>query len=347
MAPTQLTFRFDETPPPLDPATIASNIRIVRSGQDGVLGNANDVVIQPGFVGLGNSSSEAIVRFAETLPDDVYRIDAYGESLQFELDLGAKVIAVVPQPIQRVNGRLTQARDQVVVYFNNDDLNPNSARDPRYYQLTFTADTATNTDDGPIHRPTSVQYDAAADRAVLTFAAPLNELSTGPGTYRLRIGTDEATPLPPLEREVVVDPGSSFDAALSLGQLLQSQIVHSQIEAQEYPLEFPGGNDDPGHRDLPLESENQHIEDTLNLDGTRTPTTDDLVGVSTIGFVFRDVYGYDPFGVPLRNLINDAQRQRTREVFQLYGQYIGDSFSRPTSRHCRIWWRRRYRSSAL
>ncbi len=326
-APTQLTFRFDETPPGLDPATLAANIQITRSGFDGQFGNASDVIIRPGFIGLGDNPNEAIVRFAETLPDDVYRIDAYGEALQFELDLGAQVISVVPQPITRVNGQLTQARNQIVVYFNNDDLNVAAAQDPRFYQLIFTGDTATNTDDGPVHRPIAVQYDAGSDRAVLTFSAPLDQLATGPGTYRLRIGTDEAAPLPPVRANLPGDAGSSFATSVDLGTLGRSQIVGAEITDPDlYPLSFPGGNNDPGHRDLPLESDNQHIPDRILPDGTRVPTQDDEPGVSTIGFVFRDVYGYAPSGVPLRNLITEQQRQRTREIFALYGQYIGAQF---------------------
>ena len=80
------------------------------------LSGANDVVVDPGFIGLGDSPNEILVRFAETLPDDLYQIDIYGEgqlalrndanvafqdltddgvddgstrSLQFDLDLGA------------------------------------------------------------------------------------------------------------------------------------------------------------------------------------------------------------------------------------------------------------------
>jgi hypothetical protein len=327
VAPTQLTFRFDETPPALDPTTIAANITITRSGLDGIFGNGNDVVLQPGFVGAGELPNEAIVRFAATLPDDIYRIEAYGEQLNFELDLGAQVVAVVPQPIQRVGGALTQARDQIVVYFNNDDLDPTSAQDPRFYQLIFTNDTATNTDDGAVHRPVSVQYDAAADRAVLTFAAPLDELSTGPGTYRLRIGTDEAAPLPPIRSESDGDAASSFATAEDLGALGRSQIVAATIENQDvFPLDFPGGNRDPGHRDLPLESDNQHIPDTILPDGSRLPTKDDEPGITRIGYVFRDQYGFDPFGVPLRNLITEPQKQRTREILELYSNYIGAQF---------------------
>ncbi|MCA9168318.1 MAG: pre-peptidase C-terminal domain-containing protein, partial [Planctomycetales bacterium] len=326
-APTSLTFRFDETPPALNVSQIPGNIRITRSGDDGIFGNANDVVIQPGYIGAGENANEAIVRFASTLPDDIYRIDAYGTALQFELDLGAQVIAVVPQPITQAGGVLTQARDQIAVYFNNDNLNPASARDPRFYQLIFTNDTATNTDDGEIIHPTSISYDAGSDRVMLTFAAPLDELTSGPGTFRLRIGTDEAMPLPPVSAAVSGDAGSSYDTAADLGSLGRSQIVSASIiDGELYPLDFPGGNNDPGHRDLPLESDNQHIPDTILPDGTRVATKDDQAGVQTIGFVFRRTYGLDPFGVPLRNLITEPQKQRTRELFELYGDKIGVQF---------------------
>ena len=327
LAPTELTFRFDETPPALTEDSLVGNIRIRRSGFDGIFGNANDVTISPGFMGLGDDANTAIVRFAETLPDDVYRIDAFSQALHFELDLGAQVVAVVPQPVTRVDGELTQARDQIVVYFNNDDLDPTSAEDPRYYQLIFTNDTAANTDDGPAHFPISVDYDSQGDRATLTFARPLDELSSGPGTYRLRIGTDEAAPLPPLTVSPKDDAGSSFTTAYELGPLGRSQMISGQIvDDESYPLDFPGGNDEPGHRDLPLESDNQHVPDTVLPDGTRVESKDTEANVATIGYVFRSTYGSDPFGVPLTNLISEEQKQRTREIFDLYGSYIGAQF---------------------
>ena len=107
----------------------------------------------------------------------------------------------------RLVGRpLTQARDQIVVYFNDDDLfvendgggapTERSAENPDFYQLILTRDTVTNTDDA-VFTPTDVSYDPDTDRAVLTFAAPLDQLA-GPGTFRLRIGTDEEIPPVPV-----------------------------------------------------------------------------------------------------------------------------------------------------
>ncbi|MEZ6117285.1 MAG: hypothetical protein R3C28_12010 [Pirellulaceae bacterium] len=325
-APTELTFRFTENSS-LEGVDIASQIRIIRSGQDGVFTNGNNIVITPGYAGVGDQDNEAVVRFSTTLVDDRYQIEAFGQTVTFDLDLGAKIVSVVPQPITRSGTTLSQARNQIVVYFNDDDLRSGSASDQGFYQLIFTNDTATNADNGSIHRPTRVVYDPVSDSATLTFAQNLEDLATGEGTYRLRIGTDEVQPAAPLEITVDVDSGSSFSTALDLGQLTStSKIVSAEIEAEEFSLQYPGSNDDPGHRDLQWETGEQHITDQVNDDYTAERTVDTNPGVSTIGYVFRDVYGADPRGVPLRNLITEAQKQRTREIFSLYSQYIGAQF---------------------
>ncbi|MBI5761522.1 MAG: pre-peptidase C-terminal domain-containing protein, partial [Planctomycetales bacterium] len=117
-APGELTLRFSPGQT-IDPATL-SGITIVGSGADGIFGNANDVPITPGFRGIGSSANEVVFRFAETLADDQYRITIAGTganalentsnepfhagvdlNFNFELDLGAQVTAVVPQPVLR------------------------------------------------------------------------------------------------------------------------------------------------------------------------------------------------------------------------------------------------------
>ena len=106
------------------------------------LTGANDIPVVAAYRGLGDTGREIIFRFAEDLPDDVYRVDILGRGplavrnvngqrfnsgvdsgLQFELDLGAKIEAVVPQPVVRqANGSLLQQRNVIEVYFNDDDL---------------------------------------------------------------------------------------------------------------------------------------------------------------------------------------------------------------------------------
>ncbi len=208
-APRELTFRFDEGQL-LDRATL-SGIRLVRSGFDGVFDNGNDVTINPAYLDLGQTSFSVVMRFNQTLVDDMYRVEIVGrgtgalrntaglafgdrtmdnvdngQSLTstFDLQLGAQVISVVPQPVTRdpATGVLTQAKNKVEVYFNNDPLNATSAQTPAFYRLI-------DTQDQSLLFPQSVTYDAVANVAVLTFPT---DLSTA--TYHLQIGeTDEGS----------------------------------------------------------------------------------------------------------------------------------------------------------
>ena len=76
--------------------------------------------------------------------------------LNFTLDLGSIVNAVVPQPVtaNATTGQLQQAVNEVDVYFT-DQLSAASAQNPQFYQLIATDNTA-NTADQTITTPTSV-----------------------------------------------------------------------------------------------------------------------------------------------------------------------------------------------
>ena len=218
------------------------------------LRGANDTNIVPGFVGLGDDPRQVVVRFQEPLPDDLYLVEiigtgsnalrnvdgqAFGDdtddnldngsdfSMQFELDLGTQIVAVVPQPISRDQGALVQNRNEIAIYFNDDDFFPAAVStddfapnptvvDPAFYQLIATNDTVQNTDDA-VFFPQTIDYDPGSDRAILHFASDLDALGAGPGTFRLRVGTDEAMPLVPVRTNTAADPGSSFDTAVSVG----------------------------------------------------------------------------------------------------------------------------------
>ncbi len=408
-----------------------------------------DVLITPGYVGVDTDrANEVIVRFAEKLPDDLYSIDILGaganalqniagdpydngtnDRLLFQVDRGAQVVAVVPQPVSRdTNGQLVQTRNVIDVYFNDDDLNPASAMNRRFYRLIRTEGTVTNTDDMVLF-PTEVQYDAATDRARLIFGSDPSQLPGGDGIYRLRIGTDEEFAAAPTRRDGVAETtvmipvsagpitsvpltftavddfgiaprvqitatdfggaglprvtvtdntirielnsnagnvstvdqliqavaasreaaarvvastdatsgpvaigqaiagapvsltvlgiGSSFATATNVGVLGGDGFIYSdKISTQFFPLEYPGGSDDPGHRDLIF---NPHLE-------LFNEAADQVPGISTITYNFRDLYGRDPGGAPLFNVITENQKQRAREVFDLYGTVIGAQF---------------------
>jgi len=341
VAPQQLTFVFDESQQ-ID-ATSLAGIRITRAGFDNTFDGVTDVLVTPGYVGVDEDQlNQVIVRFAETLPDDLYRIEIFAvddpgrgmealrnvegdaflpavsgadrTTINVELNLGAQVIAVVPQPITRdASGALSQARNQIEVYFNYDDLLPASATNPRFYSLIHTNGSVANTDD-TILNPVSVTYDATADKAVLTFASDLDSLPTGAGTYRLRIGTDEVLPGEPTFTDVSTDPGSSFATSRNLGAIGSARIVSSSIDPELFPLQFPGSINEPGHRDI-NEVESHFLADP-----------DEVAGITTYTYNFKTVYGFDPLGNPLINLITSAQKERTREIFELYGYYLGLDF---------------------
>ena len=439
-----------------------SNANIANTVINGTairLTGSNDILVTPGFAGRGAFDREAILRFKETLPDDRYHIDVFGNGplalkdtlgnpfnmgvnfqREFNLDLGAHVISVVPQPVDRAGSSLTQRRRDIDVYFNQDDLYPGplttgqfptnpSVVNPAFYQLIFTRDTVQNTDD-QIFLPTTISYDPDLDKAVLTFAAEIDKLPTGAGTYRLRIGTNESAPVAPLAlrpsatvasdfntagavniRFDAVSPGeagddiavivskanlgpsvaptvtvfgkritvvlnnsagslttaqqlvdaingnanaaalvrasiqpggnagaditspaityspltlqftsglgSSFDTSLNAGVLgTQSVIYTSAIDPQPFTLNFPGGNDDPGHRDINIPSELHTPDGSADTDA----------GITTLKYNFRSDYGFDAAANPLFNNITENQKQRAREIFQIISQVAGVNF---------------------
>ena len=157
---------------------------------------------------------------------------------------------------------------------------------------------------------------------MLTFGADIEDLA-GPGTYRLRIGTTEVKPEPPEAKTPDVDPGSSFASALDLGSLgPQGQIVSAAIDAQRYILDFPGDNGEPGHRDIPAQA---HVSDASSS-GIAPSPGDPVRGISTLAYNFKEAYGFDPNGNVLFNLITESQKDRAREVFELYSYYLGVQF---------------------
>lgn len=333
VAPRELLFEFAPGVQ-VDPNSLGG-IQLVRSGGDGTFDDGNDVNLTAGFAGLGDKPNTAVYRFANTPLDDFYRLnivtagagavrDKSGAALvvspaqvNFQVDTGAQVVAVVPQPITRAaGGGLQQARDTIEVYFNADNLQPNDlgVKNKDFYQLIFTAGTLSNTDD-VVYEPSLVTYDADADKAVLKFDAPLDELGSGAGVFRLRIGNDDQ-PLPaPVLLPQAQDAGDTFGTSTNLGalgasaQIVSAVISPNRLGGTPYDLPFPGGNDEPGHRDIPIQS---------HLGGADTSE-----GVDTVTFNFPHQYGADRFGLPLYNLISDAQKQRTREIFSIYASYLG------------------------
>ncbi len=232
-SPQQITLRFSPGVK-IDPiASNLSQITVTRAGGDGTIGNGNDVNVTPangvGIVTVDDfpNQNQVVLRFAETLPDDLYRITIGGGlktlaggpsapadsfrggnafSLNVRLDLGALVVAVVPQPITRGGGSaLAQSLDTVDVYFNaNDPLQGESARNPRNYRLVET-DPVTGADIA-VQIPQTVIYNASTGKATLTFAAPL-----GDKLYRLQVGGSD-------------DDNGTIAKAVAVGTVFQQSV---------------------------------------------------------------------------------------------------------------------------
>ncbi len=372
IAPRALTFRFDEVQQ-IDPATF-SGIQITRAGTDQTFGTADDVRVVPGLVTLGDiRENEVVVRFAENLPDDKYQINVFAfddadrgvvalrnrsgeaimpsiagartEQINFELDLGALVEAVVPQPIVRLaDNTLQQRRDEVLVYFNEDPLfvenNPatglptsRSVENPRFYQLFLTKETVSNFDD-EFYRPTRVIYDQATHTARLIFASDLNTLPGVPatgGTFRLRVGSAVDQRSDFLVQPTQLAPGAVGDTittSATVGSFtatggVRSLMISEAISPVSFDIQLPGSLGDPGRQSIP-DGVGGGLSQTLSaLFGPDT-----TAGITEITYNFQSVFagGSGPTDPAQLNNISDTQKRRVREALSLWATYLGVQF---------------------
>jgi hypothetical protein len=111
------------------------------------------------------------------------------------------------------------------------------------------------------------------------------------------------------------DDNSSFATATDLGVLGSSgQILTSQIEPQGIAQPaYPGGSDEPGHREIPAESHGAGAGTASTAPGA----------IGTVQYHFPGFYGNTPSGQPRFNEITENQKQRTREIYELYGKLWG------------------------
>ncbi|MCA9049367.1 MAG: copper resistance protein CopC, partial [Planctomycetaceae bacterium] len=484
VAPEQFTLTFN--PGQVIDVTSAQNAITVT--------DVNGDPVNIGFIGGGANPEDVVVRFAETLTDGSYDINISGSlqnaggeaftarSVPFNLDLGAQIVAVVPQPVDTSGAALSQSRDTVVVYFNDDPLDAALAEDPSFYQLINESPNPANPND-LVRFPTSVVYDSNAGTATLTFSGPIEDLfAPGETVFRLRIGTNEGLPTSasPISYSATAttdfgystdvdsdgvlefaevtfhladpDPGTSeegkavqirftvdagattstpvittdrsdaatnvvniqvssaagfvtslqevlaglaghtdamklirmeitpnsnlaaaigaslpaggetltlFDAGSSfrssgsqanVGTLGSGSVrISGAIDPQKNPLDFPGGIDEPGQREIeifrfvPSFDTRYHpsfideptlIEDSFDRFPFAfvDPGIVNHDGVETLFYNFQTFVGFDPEGTERTNVITENQKQRVREVFQFYGNYLGVQFVETANR---------------
>lgn len=337
-APQQITLKFGPGVT-IDQNTLSA-ISIIRSGGAGdAFGNGNDVAIVPGSISVDDAPNrnQVVIRFAESLTDDLYRIsvgsglgsaangNAIPTSFDLRLDLGAFVTAVVPQPVTRSGAGLAQARNQIDVYFNSEDpLLASSAQNPAFYRVQE-VDSLGNDVGAPLN-PTAVLYNPATGLAQLTFATTF----TGSRLYRLEVGGAGSVVASAPVTETDESGGSvnsRFTTAQDLGVLGAAGAsvtgTISVMPTKVTPagdlqfLDQPGTLDEPGHRNNNTDS---------GAHGLPFATVDPATGITVINYNFKDDYGFDPQGNPLQNAITETQKQRAREIFELYSLSTGIRF---------------------
>ncbi|MCC9599649.1 GEVED domain-containing protein [Stieleria sp. JC731] len=337
------------------------------------LSGVSDVAVEPGYIGLGDSPREVVFRFAEPLPDDTYQIDILGAgtlalrgddgeafqdgtnfSRRFSINLGPKVVAVVPEPVRRLaDGSIGVETGIIEVHFNDDDLDQTLAEDPSFYQLIFTRETANNTDDVTIALDAdAVDYNSVTNIARLNYKRSLARISdpANPGqlldgAVRLRVGQSAALPMAPQEltlpsptTAIPDGAGDSFETAFDLnsGWSISSNSTSSAyltseiVNESRYGLDLPGP-DVPGTRTIRPEDPSR-LNRVVPLDYVRQ-FADSVDGISVIEYDFVASWlGDDPNRPGITedynyfNIISEQQKQRVREVMTLYSEYLGVTF---------------------
>ena len=203
--------------------------------------------------------------------------------------------------------------------------------------------------------PTSVSYNNITNIARLDFSRPLsripnpNNLPGGPepffqGAARLRVGTSEDLPAPPTEVNLLInpqapiEPGDSFADAFDLGTQFtfsgstsQSATLSSEIfNTEPFDLDLPGP-DLPGTRVIRPEDPSR-LTRPVPLAYVRNGA-DSFDGISVIQYDFAESWlGDDPSRAGIANdttyfnIISEQQKQRVREVLQLFSEYLGVNF---------------------
>ncbi len=121
-----------------------------------------DTVIVPGFVGFGDNSRIVILRFAETLPDDLYRVEVMGADLPAENLVSIRNTAgdrLTPRLAGTdrdvFNFRLQLGAQVVAVVLSQSIAGPMARSIPSWIRFAFTSTTTISTRHRPA-TPTSI-----------------------------------------------------------------------------------------------------------------------------------------------------------------------------------------------
>jgi hypothetical protein len=346
-SPTELVLTFGG-PHSLDAGTLgAITVQYSESGNFSL----DAVAVPIGFIGLDDSGRSVTMRFAENLRDGFYQLAVTSELtsifgvpfkpnfpgpvpgdpslvrdvISFELELGAKITAIVSQPIQ---GGVQRPSD-IDVYFDDIDLfrSGSTIGNPAFYQLVDTQNTVTTEDDLIITPTGPVVIDVPNRKVTLSFAAPLDTYAAAGDSLRLRIGDSTVfNSISVAQHTPATDPGLTLATASTIpvaasgdwstvvvGQEIRNTTANGIVSM----VDNPGGIHEPGHRDIEVED---HFLIPGNRDGNNSITT------LSYSFFRNRSYATNSSGQPLFNEMNAEQEKRFLEILDIYSARLGIDF---------------------
>ncbi|MBI1314162.1 hypothetical protein GC176_22945 [bacterium] len=321
-------------------ATLAEDPRFYRLvDTNGTLADGDDTVLYPQAVHYSPVDHTAVLEFGANLPDATYRLrlgtsDENNDLISNAVDIGT---VFGSKDFTRA-AYIGNANGDVDVDLYQIDLpagsvltvtvSPDAGLDtlPRLFMDDGTPLGVTLTNGG-VGTNDTLSFNALAGG---TFFVGIsnntnNAYSVVDGTGTTTGGTEGSYQLTISSTAMVSanDDNSSFGTATSLGLLGGGGVsFFSSITPQAIPLPPPaGGPDEPGHREIPAESHGVG------------PGTDPSVPTSlgTVTFSFPTIYGVDSQGAPLLNQISPAEKDRAREIFEMYGSLYGFEVAEVTS----------------
>ncbi len=163
-----------------------------------------------------------------------------------------------------------------------------------------------------------------ADGAVVLLSQPVTA-----GNYTVKVESDGGTGSYVLQTSLaggtlsINDDNSDVTKATQLGVLGAAGItLTSAIQPQSVPLPpYPGGNDEPGHRQIQRES---HIGST----GTALTTPSAII---TRGYYFPSTIGSDTSGNAYPNLITEEEKRIVRGIYDVLAEVSGYEFIETTN----------------
>ena len=325
----QVIVHFNEDDLNMDPTVGAtadnpSFYRLINTAD--TLSATDDTLLIPSSVVYDNVSNTSVLTFAADIPLGTYAL-RIGSNSEQETLAGAIDIGTLLQNTFQANGEIggtDGAKDVDLYKFNltstrtiNVVVTPAAGNDVvlRLFDNTGTEVSLQNTGAAGVAETLSMSlnsgtyYIGISTSGNNTYTPGVVSATAGSTTGSYRLNVVSATPF------TAPDANSSFGTATNIGTLGGGkQFVNAAIDTQTVPLPlYPGGNDEPGHREIPAES---HIGSS----GAGLAPPD---GIRVVQYYFGDVYGVDPQNNILHNAITENQKQRAREIFEIWSKKTG------------------------